>query len=106
RGMQDLADIREAMRRQLSGLEEERRQLETAKRDTIGRLDDLWHIIRDTLTSEYIGPNRKALDEITSIARKGEKAQQAIARLEQFIGGNFPDGGGAFLKDFKDQLTA
>lgn len=106
RGMQDLADIREAMRRQLSGLEEERRQLETAKRDTIGRLDDLWHIKRDTLTSEYIGPNRKALDEITSIARKGEKAQQAIARLEQFIGGNFPDGGGAFLKDFKDQLTA
>ena len=45
-GMQDLADIREAMRRQLSGLEEERRRLETTKRDTIGRLDDLWHIIR------------------------------------------------------------
>lgn len=104
-GMSDVTDSSEAIKKQLAGLKEERRQLDSARTETIDRMNDLWYMMRNSLTSDYIKANRSALDEVSRIVQKGEKAQQAISELERFLEECSRDGDGAFLKDFKEQMN-
>jgi hypothetical protein len=98
-------DSREEMKQRLDSLKDERRQLNKTRTDTINKLNDLWYKIRNPMTSDYIKANKTALDEISKIMQKGEKARLAIAELEQFLDDSFPDGESAFSKDFNDQLS-
>ena len=98
-------DSRNEIKQQIAGLKEEREQLGKVRADTINRLNDLWDMIRNPLTSDYLNANRAAMDEVSKIAQKGEKAQLAIARLEEFLNDNFTGGEGTFSQGFRDQLN-
>jgi hypothetical protein len=98
-------DIRDDLKRELDSLKKERGQLDNTRRDTINKLNDLWNRIRNPLTSDFIKSNKAAMDEISKIAQKGEKAQLLIAELEKFLDDNFSDGEGEFSKGFKEQIN-
>jgi hypothetical protein len=98
-------DIRDDLKRELDSLKKDRGQLNNTRRDTINKLNDLWNRIRNPLTSDFIKSNKAAMDEISKIVQKGEKAQLAITKLEKFLDDNFPDVEGEFSKGFKEQLS-
>ncbi len=92
-------------KQQLKKLKDERKQLSAARTDTIKELNDLWNKIRGPMTSDYIKSNKAAMDEISKIVKKGEKAQLAIEKLEKFLDDNFSEEEGTFSKGFRDQIT-
>ncbi len=85
---------RKYLESKLKNLINERSRLKADKSDMSGRLSDLWQNIRNDLTSDYIKSNETALKEIANIAERGQKARQAIDKLEEFLRDNFPDDAG------------
>lgn len=98
-------DSRKEIKQQIAELKEQWGKLNKDRSDTINRLNDLWNMIRNPLTSDYLNANRAAMDEVSKIAQKGEKAQAAIARLEEFLNDSFSGGEGTFSQGFRDQLS-
>lgn len=94
------------IKKRLDELKQERSGLNADAEDTEGRMKQVWNEIRHSLTGDYIKANMDAVKEIEKIIEKGRKAQEAIARLENFLQENFSGDVGEFSKDFKEQTQS
>jgi hypothetical protein len=90
----------------LDELRQERSGLYDAAGDTEERMGQVWNDIRYSLTGDYIKANMDAAKEIDKIIEKGEKAKEAITRLEKYLEDNFSADVGEFAKDFREQTQA
>lgn len=94
------------IKNQLDNLKDERKALSDSKSNVDGQLSTLWDKLRNSMTNDYKQANNDALKEITKIAEKGRKAQEAINGLENFLDVNFQGEGNSSANEFKDELQS
>ncbi len=95
---------RSEIKKQLDSLKDERKSLASSKTDITSKLGDLWYKLRNPMANDYKRANDSALNEITKIAEKGKKAQEAISVLEQFLDNNFSGEADSLSVEFKEEL--
>ncbi len=92
------------IKKQLDSLKDERETLSESKSTIKDQLGGLWYKLRNSMTNDYKKANNDAISEITKIAEKGKKAQEAINELEQYLKDNFSGEEGSISNGFQDEL--
>ena len=99
-------NLKDDIEKEISSLKDERKSLKNHKSNIKDQLGDLWYKLRNSMTNNYKKPNSNATKEITKIAEKGKKAQEAINELEQYLEDNISNQEGSFSNGFREDMQS